>query len=81
MNNKEAFEYYTNTLTNPGGKIWESPEEVSKFFGAMNQLLYGVNPYEKKKLDCGCSDVPNGEIVENEGLRICEEHTYKYSHE
>ena len=51
MNNKETFEYYTNALTNPNKRIWESPEEVSKFFGAMNQLLYGVNPYEEKKVE------------------------------
>ena len=48
MNKKlKALSVYTKMLNNPGATL-NSHEKITEFIGAFNELVYGVNPFEKK---------------------------------
>ena len=49
MNNKklQALTIYSEMMRNPIATL-KSHEKMTKFMGAFNELLYGVNPFEKK---------------------------------
>ena len=45
MNKTKALIDFADAFNDPK-KTWSSFEETTKFLGAMNMLMYGVNPYK-----------------------------------
>lgn len=82
---EEWYEVEANNELEAREKLSKLSEEdciSSDFAGQEGETeLYRVTELgdeEDKKLDCGCSDVPDAEIVEKDGVRICIEHQSKY---
>ena len=72
MNKKlQALNIYAETMNDPNATL-ASHEKMTKFIGAFNELVYGVNPFEKKVDEIKIKDEAELEIDEDENEAIAE---------